>query len=468
MGGLFSGLELGKRALTTHQLWLNTIGHNIANVDTPGYSRQTVTITTTTPDEHYAGLVGTGVKATSIRNIRDLFLTQQYRNENKSLGQWTAKEKTLTQIENTFLEPNEGSLSDLIEQFWTSWMDLESDPESIAARTSLKENTILMTTSFNQLYSQLIDQRKSVETDIEALIQQVNVISDEIAELNQDIYRAELGGDHANDMRDRRDYLIDQLSQYIDVNTSEQDNGAVIVYIGALTLIDEQEANHLGTKERRATSAGNVLVSDIVWEGTTKVIKNLDGELKGLFDTRDEVIPSYMEELDELARILIAEVNALHSTGYDLNGDTGIDFFDETYLSAENITLSQEILNDVSRIAASISGAIGDNANALAIADLRNSLLMNDGTATLDEFYNTIVGRIGSETSKATQIKENQTLLVEQLENSRQSVQGVSLDEEMTQMIKYQHAYDAAARVITTIDEALSTVIEKMGIVGRS
>jgi len=175
-----------------------------------------------------------------------------------------------------------------------------------------------------------------------------------------------------------------------------------------------------------------------------------------------------MEELDELARILIAEVNALHSTGYDLNGDTGIDFFDETYLSAENITLSQEILNDVSRIAASISGAIGDNANALAIADLRNSLLMNDGTATLDEFYNTIVGRIGSETSKATQIKENQTLLVEQLENSRQSVQGVSLDEEMTQMIKYQHAYDAAARVITTIDEALSTVIEKMGIVGRS
>ena len=182
---------------------------------------------------------------------------------------------------------------------------------------------------------------------------------------------------------------------------------------------------------------------------------------------RDTIIPKYLDDLNILAETLVAEVNAVHQLGYDLNNTTGLNFFDENFLSAGNLRLSQDVLNNVTRIAASQSGAVGDNSNAQAIADLRKSLFMTRGTATMEEFYNTIVGQIGIDTNKAVQLKENYTLLVGQLENARQSVQGVSLDEEMAQMIKYQHAFDAAARVITTVDQALEMVILNMGIVGR-
>ena len=146
---------------------------------------------------------------------------------------------------------------------------------------------------------------------------------------------------------------------------------------------------------------------------------------------------------------------------------SGINFFNANYTSAGDFKLSDEIDNNINRIAASLSGEVGDNRNALAIADLRNATLMLRGTATISEFYSGIMGQIGIEAGTATSTKENYQLLVDQIESSRQSVQGVSLDEEMTQMIKYQQAYDAAARVITVMDEALSTVIKDMGIVGR-
>ncbi len=463
MAGLFSGLELGKRALATHQLWLNTIGHNISNVNTPGYTRQRVNITTTLPEEHYAGMLGTGVTATDIKNIRDLFLNQQYRDENKNLGQWASREKMLSRIEGIFMEPSTDSLGDLLEKFWTSWMDLGNNPESIAARATLKEQSNLLTDGFHRRYEQLKDLQSSINTDIESIIQEVNTMADEVASLNQQIVQSELGEISANDLRDRRDYLIDQLSQFIDVNSSEQANGAEYVYIGALMIVDESSAIHIGTRDK---AGEGFAVSELVWEGTTKTIKNLKGELKGLIETRDTTIPRYLSDLDDLARMLVSEVNRIHSVGYDLNGSAGINYFDENFLSAVNIRLSQDVTNDVTKIAASVSGAIGDNSNALAIVDLRKALLMTRGTATMEEFYNTIVGQVGIDTNKAVQLRENHALLVEQIENARQSVQGVSLDEEMAQMIKYQHAFDAAARVITTIDEALDTVINNMGVVG--
>ncbi len=464
MAGLFSGLEIGKRALATHQLWLNTIGHNVANVNTPGYSRQRVSISTTAPLEHYAGMIGTGVNATDIRNVRDLFLNQQYRDENKNLGQWASREKMLTRVESIFMEPSADSLGDLLEKFWTGWMDLGNNPESIAARTALKEQANLLTTGFHRRYDQLIELQKSIDIDIDLIVNKVNSTSDEIASLNKKISRMELGEYSANDLRDRRDLLIDQLSQFIDVNTSDQANGTTLVYVGALMIVDESDAIHIDTRDK----AGKGYVSsEIVWKGTTKEIKNLNGELKGLLDMRDTIIPKYLDDLNILAETLVAEVNAVHQLGYDLNNTTGLNFFDENFLSAGNLRLSQDVLNNVTRIAASQSGAVGDNSNAQAIADLRKSLFMTRGTATMEEFYNTIVGQIGIDTNKAVQLKENYTLLVGQLENARQSVQGVSLDEEMAQMIKYQHAFDAAARVITTVDQALEMVILNMGIVGR-
>jgi flagellar hook-associated protein 1 FlgK len=464
MAGLFDGLEMGKRALSTQQLWLNTIGHNIANVNTPGYSRQRVLTNTTPPQELPVGMVGTGVTATSIKNIRDLFLTQQYRQENKALGNWTSLEKTLSQVEALFVEPNTDSLGDQLNKFWTSWSELANNPESVAARTALKEQTNLLTNNFHRIYNQMLDLQKSVDNDIQSTINEVNNMSVEIASINQQIASSELGGQKANDLRDRRDYLIDQLSQYVDINAAEQKNNTTTVYIGSLAIVDGNQSFRLGTKK---VSMGQMAASDIVWEGTTKSIKNLSGELKGLVETRDKILPQYMSALDDIASNLVSGVNALHQDGYGLDGSSGYNFFNAMYTGAANITIDNIVGNDVNKIAASTGGEVGDNTNALAIADLKNAYVMSRGTATINEYYNSIVGQIGVESSKANNLKENYQILVEQLENARQSVQGVSLDEEMAQMIKYQHAFDAAARVITTMDQALDTVINGMGIVGR-
>jgi len=464
MAGLFDGLELGKRALSTHQLWLNTIGHNVANANSPGYTRQRVNTTTTTPYESGFGPVGTGVTATDINQVRDLFLTQQYRQESQSLGQWTSMEKAMTQVESLFAEPNTESLSDQLDQFWNAWSELGNNPESSAARSGLVQQTKMMTNTFHRLYTQISDLRKSVDSEIDLAVQQVNQISSEVASLNQQIARTELGGDHANDLRDKRDLLIDNLAQLVNVNVAEQDNGTATVYIGSLAVVDGDASFAIGTYK---AGGGAMAVSDIVWEGSTKEIKVESGQLKGLIEMRDNTIPDYLQSLDDLAGALIENVNNTHRSGYGLDGSTGIDFFDPNYTSAGDFKLSDSIENNNNRIAASTSGEVGDNTNALAISDLRNAKLLSRGSTTVSDFYSGLMGKVGIEAGTARSSKENYELLVTQTENSRQSIQGVSLDEEMTNMIKYQQAYDAAARVITVMDEALSTVIHGMGIVGR-
>lgn len=466
MAGLFSGLEIGKKALATHQLWLNTIGHNVANVNTPGYTRQRVTITTTLPEPHQAGPMGSGVQATDIRNVRDLFLNQQYRLENKNLGQWQAMEKTMTQIEAMFNEPNEDSLNDLMNEFWNAWEDLTQfgQTESASARIALVEKANLMASGFHRLYSGLKDLQYSVNKDIEMMVEDVNSYANEIAELNKKISREEVGGDNANDLRDRRDYLIDQLSQLVDVNTLDLKNGATMVQIGSMILVDEQRAIDITTEP---ITVNGVRINELRWENSDKVVTSLNGQLKGLIDTRDKVISKYMEDLDSMAETLVTQVNDIHEAGYGLEGTTGDSFFDTRFTSAEKISVAFDVQQDINLIAASQSGEVGDNANAIAIAGLRDKLLLNNNNATLGEYYNAMISRVGVETSKSIQFREDYELLVEQIENSRQSVQGVSLDEEMAQMIKYQHAFDAAARVITTVDEALDVVINNMGIVGR-
>ncbi len=465
MSGLFSGLEIGKRALSTHQLWLNTIGHNIANVNTPGYTRQRVAITTTDPFDNPVGPVGSGVQAININHIRDLFLNQQYRQDNKQLGRWNAMNKALGQIESLIAEPSDDSLSGLLNEFWDSWSDLANNPENSGSRNALKENTNLLTAAFHRIYNQLSTLKENVDDEIAMSIEDVNTRADQIASLNAQISRTESGGENANDLRDKRDLLIDELSQYVDVNTIEMENGQTTVFIGSLAIVDGTSSYRLGTYK---AGAGATAVNEIVWEGTKRSIKVLNGQLKGAVDLRDSVIPEYSQALDDMAEALVTNVNALHQTGYNLDGTTtGINFFNPTHVSAADISLSGDIANDVNNIAASLSGEVGDNRNALAISDLRNSLLMSRGTTTISDFYQSLVGKIGMDTGKSQNLKEDYELLVTQTENSRQSVQGVSLDEEMAQMIKYQHAFDAAARVITTMDEALDVVINGMGVVGK-
>ncbi|HWR81839.1 MAG TPA: flagellar hook-associated protein FlgK [Candidatus Deferrimicrobium sp.] len=464
MPGLFQGLEVGKRALLTHQLYLQTIGHNIANVNTPGFSRQRVLITSTQPDQSAVGSVGTGVTVSDIRHIRDLFLGEQYRKENKSLGQWSYKEKVMTQLENLFNEPNDNTLSDLLNDFWDAWSDVSTNPSSISHRVTLLENANLLTNRFHELAAQLNSLRDAADRDLVGMTDEVNRITAEVARLNQQIKTLELGGEHASDLRDVRDQLLDDLSQLIDVNTIEQDNGEALVFIGAMAIVDGPDSMKIATE---TYNDGGAVRHRIVWEKSSVAVRNGNGQIKGLFDTRDEVISQYLAELDRLARTLVESVNALHITGVGLSGSTGLKFFDTAIVDAAHIALNPELIRDPARIAASATGEEGDNTIALAIQNLRNTRIMENDTTTLNDYYNAVVGTLGVETRESRAFSENYALLVHQVHNARQSVQGVSLDEEMTNMVKFQHAYDAAARVITSMDQALDTVINGMGVVGR-
>jgi len=463
MPGLFQGLEIGKRALSASQTYLQTISHNIANVNTPGYSRQRVTISSTYPEQNAFGAVGTGVAVRDIRQVKDLFLGDQFRQESKALGQWTYKEKILSQIESLFSEPSDNTLADRLNGFWNSWDDLSKDPTATNRQAVLGAAT-QMVDSFHTLSRDLGRLRQSIDSDLNSYASEINRLTAAIANVNQQVVTQEVDGTTANDLRDRRNVMIDELATLIDVNTIEQVNGGVRVMIGAMELVNGPESQQL---EAVATNKDGRVSHELVWRGTSVQIKNVDGQLKGLFDARDDMIDRYQTELDTIASTIIDRVNAVHRSGYGLDGSTGLDFFDPNYRTAAGIRINQNLERSPDKIAASAGGEVGDGSIALAIQSLRNERVLINNTTTINDYYDSLIGKLGIESNQAVSFSENYELLVSQIENSRQSVEGVSLDEEMANMIKFQHAYDAAARVITTMDEALDTVISRMGIVGR-
>ena len=262
-----------------------------------------------------------------------------------------------------------------------------------------------------------------------------------------------------------RDYLIDQLSTLVDVNVRDEKYGVSSVSVGSMVLVDGDRALQIGVE---VVNDGGNLKHNLMWQGTKVSFDNIDGRLKGLMDSRDETIPRYLEQLNTLARTLVEEVNTLHRSGYGLDGSTGTNFFDPRYTDAITIQVNTQIVSNPSRIAAAqVADAESDNRIALAIAALQDAKVMDNGGVTIGDFYASVIGSLGVETREATSFTAGFEMLVAQIDNARQSVQGVSLDEEMANLIRSQHAYDAAARVITAMDEALDTVIYRMGIVGR-
>ncbi len=466
MPGLFQGLEIGKRALMGHQVSLQTVGHNIANVDTPGYSRQVVRISSSAPEITVNGAVGTGVSVDDIYQVRDLFLGQQFRQAQKDLGQWMYKDKSLKQIESIFSEPADNSLNATLDQFWNDWSALSNDSENSGYRSSVLASATQFINSLKQLATGLEDQQRSTDRDLSAMTSDVNQKTTEIASLNQDIKRIELGGSTANDLRDMRDRIIDELSTLVDVNVNQKSDGTATVYMGSMLLVDGNSSFDIGVSAERD---GEKITHRLVWQGSEHQLTNKNGQIFGLVQTRDEIIPRYLSELNTLARTVVEQVNAIHSAGYGLDGTTGVNFFDADYTDAADLRINNAILLDHNRIAASTSSNPDDRANgeaAALLSALRDGMVMSSNTSTINQYYQSLVGGLGVEAKESSAFSGNFALISNQVDNQRQSVQGVSLDEEMANLVKSQHAFDAASRVITVMDEALDTVISKMGIIG--
>ncbi len=455
MSTLSGILELSKQALMVQQAVSNVIGNNVANVNTPGYSRQTARLIPATTVRSLWGPIGTGVDLARVERHRDAFLDQQYRQSKAKQSRWEAMSKTLAQVETIFNEPGDTGLQASMDAFWNAWSDLANDPENETARVVVREKAKSMIGAFHRAADYLRNQIQAIDGEVVDTVDQVNTLLENIAELNGQIQSLEAQGGPANELRDERDRYIDQLSQYLNTRIIEEKNGTVRVLVGTSVLIQGTRAGKITGKKEQA---GNLTVT-VLYDPSGRKLAPSEGKLAGLLEMRDEILPSYLQKLDKVAETIVKEVNLRHRLGYTMDGDEAGDFFAQSGTTAGSIELSAAVQADVRAIATSADGSSGDNSVALSIAKLRSDLVMDDGRQSITSYYAALVSTVGVDTSDAADALTNQEVVTNTLEQQKLSVQGVSLDEEMAELIKFQHAYAASAQVINVVDEMTKVVL---------
>lgn len=494
MSGTFFGFNTALKGLFAHQKAMNTTSHNIANAGNEGYTRQHAVMEATpafaVPSMSRpggAGQVGTGVNVNEIRRIRDVFLDAQIRNELASLGEWEQRSETLRLVETIFIEPSDVGLNSVFNEFWKGWQELSKNAENIPIRTSLKETAVSLADAIKHAHSQLttIVDDLTETAHIKALA--VNTLATQINDLNQQIATIQLSGDSPNDLKDKRDVLLDELAKLIDftveestveqpVGVQKKADGSYEVLMGHVP--DGQIRIYLGTeKDIKNRDPEDYLVNvqpntlkNIGYDETDGKFKWVDdpdtdpptlgiieveinkGELFGLMKVMEQV-EEYINDLNDLALKLADAINTVHQSGADLDNNGGLDFFqyDDPDKAAASLRVNDAIVDDVRKIAASSGGQDNhDGAIALEIAKLRPEI---------DRQYDQLVSRIGVKTSEALKRTDGQNTLLNQLDARKESISGVNLDEEMAYMMQYQRAYQAAATMITTLDEMIQTIL---------
>ena len=454
MTQLFGLLSIGAGALLSQQRAISVTGNNIANVNTPGYSRQRLNMETNLPVDSPVGLVGFGVQTTTVERVYDRFLGVQVNNESANLGRWEAQKGSLERVEVVFDESGGYGLNQALSDFWNSWQDLSMNPSGTVERSVVAAKSQALADTIRQKYADLEQSQADIDAAVRSGIEDINRLTAEIADLNRKIASTESGGTvNANDYRDSRDLALKQLSEIIGINSFEDSDGQVVVSVGSGRTLVESGNNYALTPTDPPGHVG------IEWPGTALPITSeiSSGKMAGWLQARDTKIAGYMSSLDDLAQTLSTEVNAQHAAGYGLIGSHGDDLFSGS--GAVDMAVNSVILNDYNRIAAaSAAGAVpGDASNAAAIAELRTALTMSGGT--FDDAANELVSQVGHDVQEAKTYQSHQTDMLAYLDNYRESVSGVNLDEEMVNLVKYQAAYNAAAKMITMGDDMLSTLM---------
>ena len=536
MRATFFGIEIGRTGLSLSQLGLDVTGHNIANVDTKGYTRQRIVSTAYDPFSTIGralpveqALVGSGVRVKILDQIRSAYLDRRFRTENSTFSYWDKRAESLRYVESFFDNVNEEtSLNFSIARFFEAMKVLAEDPVEGAPRKLLQTAGQDLVQQLNSVYDGLIELQEAQNKAVEITVDEINRIAAEIVELNKAIYGFEITGHIANDLRDKRNLLLDELSTLVDieykeypdgysVSVGERGNSFLEVSIGGRVLIDHDSRNLLGTRDDvpnpidgeadihvpvwldrngdpivETDANGDEVFADLIISG---------GELKAYMDMRDNNtidrpgIPYYIEMLNNLARALVQEINEVHRQGWTDPpvgiSENYVDFFyyDEgdslgiEQITAKNIRLSDKVLESEYNIACSTiqivkQGSPEDlqrgnnvNMNNLYALFLKKDISLEDigdgiAIGSFDGFVTSMRFDAGNSLNFAMKTADTSRTLTLAAENQRTSISGVSLDEEMTSLMKYQHAYSGAARVITAMDDALDRLINGTGRVG--
>lgn len=455
MPGSFFGIYLSSNALRAFETALNVTGHNLANVNTPGYSRQVVNFEQG-PPLTYFGLrpltVGTGAFLSEVNRARDMFVEGrivQTQSEQSRLQQLLA---SLRGLEVIFGEPGTNNVSGQLSAMFDAWARLAANPADDTARLDLRSRAQLLVGKIREVDAQLGNEAARLDREIGATITQINQLAVAIQEFNDAIRAQRAIGTVPNDLLDQRDRAVQQLAQLVDIHTRELADGTLTVYVNQHTLVDQVGARPLPT----TYDASTFTLTD---GNRTTVIRG--GRLAGLMASVNAVT-GYRNQLDTFVNEMRTAINDLHSTGTNLNGTTLIDFFAGTN-GARDLELDPQILADVRNIAAGASGAPGDGTIANAIAQLRDTELTGLGNRSLTRFYTDMIGVLGQDTASFALALETQDATMRQLEMQRQSVSGVNVDEELANMLRFQRSFQAAAKMLSILDQTTEELIQTFG-----
>lgn len=574
MSGIFGAFNTAKTGMTAQQRAITTTSHNIANAATVGYSRQRVKIETTRPISvaGQAGQIGTGAQVTAIERVRDSFLDYQIRGESSQLGKYNIKSDYLSQIEGIFNEPSDTGISTLMAKFFDAFQELSKQSTSSSTRTVVAQTTATLCDSLNATYTKLEKLKLDAQESIRTNVKDVNSLLDQISRINDEIRTVTVTGNTPNDLLDRRDLLIDELSYKFNITIEKTNfngfdvkaedtnsirisplvnsnpNGEISRFSYISSVVKDGDA-HVITYYRNGDTSSEANKQTIRVTGlseeqvkeieTTRVLwgnskgqaiksdgyplKNGEtisatqlmmftpklGELNGAVEVQQSV-NDYMDQLDKIAKTLALTVNAVHSGSttiegdelpffvnrdtakYDTNGLLILSSNNENSISAKNISINLEILKDVMKIKTTSGpdSGEGDSTRALAIASLKNALirvsdinesiisredlftkggtsfgadgmtLTNNVNGTkMESHFQDIIDKLGVQSQQSQRMVKNQSELLSSLEANKLSVSGVSLDEEMSNLIQFQHAYNANAKMIATLDEMLDVII---------
>lgn len=466
MSGTFFGINVATSGLNAQRLAMDVLSQNIANANDPAYKRQRVVMSDGLPiaQPQEAGgsggsSIGSGVQAGNVQRVRDGLIEHRLQQAGASSSQWDFMAKTMAQVEAALGEPSDTGLQADLQTFWDTWSKVATSPDSIALRTTLLENTQALCSRIQYTFAQIGNIRDDLNLAARDSIQNFNQMTDEIARLNSEI-SVMSGGSDVNSLLNRRDQLVQDLSKMASISQFGEGAGDFLITLGGRVLVQGTNANALTTK---VDANGN---QAILWASDDQKVVLSAGELKALEDLRDVMIPNYVTQINEFATDLVDKVNTIHKTGKTMTGADAGDFF-VAGTAAGTITLALDptVADDPRRVATSSTLAVGGNDIATQIANLGNVVDPATGLS-INQQYRALVGSIGSASASATKQATAQSLSLQQFTTQQQSISGVSLDEEMTNMIKFQQAYNASARVLTVMNDMLGTLMST-GVVGR-
>jgi flagellar hook-associated protein 1 FlgK len=468
--GVGNVFETARSGMVASKAAIATSGHNISNSKTEGFSRQRILTETANPHPGPGhNLIGGGTLISRTERLNDEYIEKQIRNAGRDMSKYEEKEIVLRQVEDVFNEMDGQGLNRLVSKFFNEFRKLSNDPDSEAVRQSVRESSQSMVNDFHRLRSEVIEIQNHIDARIDGDLHQVNAIAKNVSELNQQIKQLEITGGQANDLQDKRDMALKNLAQYMDLNMYQDKDGSYTVDVkGMGPLVCGNNHETFGSQRGPADSQGKQVNSlDITTTASaspTVTHRLQGGKLGALLEARDKTLSRVLNRLDDLAHTITTAVNEVHEQGFTRTGSQGVGFFkklDGKERASGFIELSDEVKSSVNNIAtASEPDSPGDNRIAIALSGIQHQHLMEDGKATLDDYYNSIVSDVGTANASNKAAMNQEKDVISQLSKMREQISGVSIDEETANIMQFQQAFAANAKVIQVADEMLKEVLD--------